>query len=132
MTKIVIAGSGAMGSRFGYMLQAAGNDVVLLDNWVEHVQAINTKGLTVAIAGQDVQHVQIPAALPTAIKDVQDVIIIFTKSMQLGAMLQSIKPLIGEKTKVVCLLKAWVIPKQLNATYPNIISSSALRCGLLV
>ncbi|XEO93999.1 2-dehydropantoate 2-reductase [Latilactobacillus sakei] len=119
MTKIAIAGSGAMGSRFGYMLQAAGNDVVLLDNWVEHVQAINTKGLTVAIAGQDVQHVQIPAALPTAIKDVQDVIIIFTKSMQLGAMLQSIKPLIGEKTKVVCLLNGLGHPETIERYLPK-------------
>ena len=47
----------------------------------------------------ELTRVQIPAALPTAIKDVQDVIIIFTKSMQLGAMLQSIKPLIGEKRR---------------------------------
>jgi 2-dehydropantoate 2-reductase len=73
----------------------------------------------VAIAGQDVQHVQIPAALPTAIKDVQDVIIIFTKSMQLGAMLQSIKPLIGEKTKVVCLLNGLGHPETIERYLPK-------------
>lgn len=74
MTKIAIAGSGAMGSRFGYMLQSAGNDVVLLDNWAEHVQAINTNGLTVVEAGHEPVQVRIPAALPTDIKEVQDVI----------------------------------------------------------
>ena len=124
MTKIAIAGSGAMGRPFWLHATSRQNDVVLLDNWVD-VQAI-IQGLTVAIVGQDVQHVQIPA-LPTAIKDVQDVIIIFTKSMQLGAMLQSIKPLIGEKTKVVCLLNGLVIPKQSNAL-PKHNISSALRC----
>ena len=43
--KITIAGSGAMGCRFGGALSAAGNDVLLLDGWPEHVDAINASGL---------------------------------------------------------------------------------------
>ncbi|KRM24251.1 2-dehydropantoate 2-reductase [Latilactobacillus graminis] len=119
MTKIAIAGSGAMGSRFGYMLQSAGNDVVLLDNWAEHVQAINTNGLTVVSAGHEPVQVRIPAALPTDIKEVQDVIILFTKSMQLEAMLQAIKPLIGAKTKVVCLLNGLGHPETIEQYLPK-------------
>ncbi|EHE86390.1 2-dehydropantoate 2-reductase, putative [Latilactobacillus curvatus CRL 705] len=119
MTKIAIAGSGAMGSRFGYMLQSAGNDVVLLDNWAEHVQAINTNGLTVVEAGHEPVQVRIPAALPTDIKEVQDVIILFTKSMQLVDMLQAIKPLIGAKTKVVCLLNGLGHPETIEQYLPK-------------
>lgn len=119
MTKIAIAGSGAMGSRFGYMLQAAGNSVVLLDNWAAHVQAINTNGLTVNIAGQAPLQVQIPAALPTDIKEIQDVIILFTKSMQLTNMLQTIQPLIGPKTKVVCLLNGLGHPETIERYLPK-------------
>ena len=45
--KIAIAGSGAMGCRFGAALFAAGHQVLLLDGWAEHVAAINAGGLRV-------------------------------------------------------------------------------------
>lgn len=38
---------GAMGSRFGYMLQQSGNDVLFVDKWDEHIHEINHSGLTV-------------------------------------------------------------------------------------
>ena len=45
--KITIAGSGAMGCRFGAALFEAGHEVALLDGWREHVTAINEAGLRV-------------------------------------------------------------------------------------
>lgn len=45
--KIAIAGAGAMGCRFGYMLLEAGHDVTLIDSWQEHVDAIRSKGVFV-------------------------------------------------------------------------------------
>jgi 2-dehydropantoate 2-reductase len=45
--KITIAGSGAMGCRFGAALFEAGHQVTLLDGWREHVTAINQAGLQV-------------------------------------------------------------------------------------
>lgn len=45
--KIAIAGAGAMGCRFGYMLLEAGHDVTLIDGWQEHVDAIRSKGVFV-------------------------------------------------------------------------------------
>ncbi len=45
--KITIAGSGAMGCRFGAALFEAGHQVTLLDGWREHVTAINQAGLRV-------------------------------------------------------------------------------------
>lgn len=60
--KITIAGSGAMGCRFGGALAAAGHDVVLLDGWPEHVDAINASGLRIdEPSGSRV--VRVPAAL---------------------------------------------------------------------
>ena len=41
--KIAIAGAGAMGSRFGLMLKQGGNDVLLIDGWQEHINAIKRK-----------------------------------------------------------------------------------------
>lgn len=60
--KIAIAGAGAMGCRFGYMLLAAGHDVTLIDSWQEHVDAICSKGLFVETETTQ-QYYPIPAVM---------------------------------------------------------------------
>lgn len=101
--KISIIGAGAMGSRFGYMLSEAGNDVLLVDNWQAHVDAINKDGLKLNENGVD-KFVKIPAVLPEQATETPDLVILFTKSMGLEPMLKSIKNILGENTKVLCLL----------------------------
>lgn len=101
--KIAIAGAGAMGSRFGYMLHESGNQVVLIDAWKEHVDTINKNGLTIDENGTTKQ-VKIPAVLPQDTKEIPDLVILFTKSMGLESMLESIKGILGKDTKVLCLL----------------------------
>ncbi|SFG05335.1 2-dehydropantoate 2-reductase [Sporolactobacillus nakayamae] len=104
--KIVIAGAGAMGSRFGLMLHQAGNDVVLIDTWREHVEAIKKNGLRANYNGKEIAE-PIPIFYPKELSDSHkqvDLIVMFTKAMQLKPMLQSIKPLIGPRTMVLCLL----------------------------
>src|SRR5690349_5165182 len=44
---IVIMGAGAVGSYVGGMLSAAGEDIVLIDSWPEHVEAIRSNGLII-------------------------------------------------------------------------------------
>ncbi|MGY3723824.1 2-dehydropantoate 2-reductase [Granulicatella balaenopterae] len=97
-----IAGSGAIGCRFGYSLAKNGKDVVLLDNWDVHIKAIQENGLK--IVGDVEDTIQIPIMYPTEATREADLIILFTKSMQLENMLQEITHLIGEGTKVMCLL----------------------------
>ncbi|CCI84835.1 2-dehydropantoate 2-reductase [Lactobacillus pasteurii DSM 23907 = CRBIP 24.76] len=99
---IYIAGSGAMGCRFGYQLFKAGNKVVLLDKWEDHIQAIKKNGLT--ITGDKEDNVKIPIMHPEEATEPADLIILFTKAMQLPAMLKDIEQVIGENTKVLCLL----------------------------
>jgi len=100
--KIAIAGSGAMGSRFGYMLHQAGNQVTLIDLWPEHVTTINTQGLSVETAGKQ-RFVKIPAAFPEDVHDDFDLILLFTKAMQLNDMLNKISHLLTDNTAVLCL-----------------------------
>lgn len=38
--KILFAGAGALGSRFGYMLFKNNEDVTFVDSWEEHVRKI--------------------------------------------------------------------------------------------
>lgn len=101
--KIGIIGAGAMGSRFGYMLSKVGNDIFLVDGWKEHVDKINNEGLTVEENGE-LKKVKLPAMLPQDAKEVPDLAILFTKSMGLEPMLESIKDILGPNTKVLCLL----------------------------
>ncbi len=99
---IYIAGAGAMGCRFGYQLQKSGNEVILLDNWQAHIDAIKADGLH--ITGDEDLMYPMTIMHPTEATREADFIILFTKAMQLKAMLTDIKSIIGAKTKVLCLL----------------------------
>ena len=103
--KIAIAGAGAMGSRFGLMLKQGGNDVLLIDGWQEHINAIKENGLKANYNGEEIT-VKVPIVnqneVPTG--EQFDLIILFTKAMQLEKMLQDVKPLIADHTEVLCLL----------------------------
>lgn len=98
---IYIAGAGAMGCRFGVQLHRAGEDVILLDNWHEHIVSIQENGLKV---NDEVEPVRIPIMKPTEATKTADVIILFTKAMQLRTMFDDIQHVIGDETKVLCLL----------------------------
>lgn len=57
---VVFLGGGAVGSYTGGMLAAAGAEVVLIDGWPEHVEAIRARGLTIA-APEGEQRAQLAA-----------------------------------------------------------------------
>ncbi|WP_077706665.1 2-dehydropantoate 2-reductase [Virgibacillus dokdonensis] len=101
--KIAIAGSGALGSRFGYMLYEAGNDVILIDKWKEHIDSIRENGLIVQ-DGNNRKIVNIPIFYPHEVAEEVDLVFVFTKSMGLQDMLEDIKPILGENTSVISLL----------------------------
>jgi 2-dehydropantoate 2-reductase len=100
--KIAIAGAGAMGSRFGYMLSKSGNEVFLLDTWKAHIEKINQFGLYVETETTK-EFCQIPADFPEQSSGPFDLIILFTKAMQLDQMTQSIQHLFDENTAILCL-----------------------------
>jgi 2-dehydropantoate 2-reductase len=100
--KITIAGSGAMGCRFGGALFEAGHEVVLLDGWREHVDAISSGGLRVSDqTGSRVIHV--PAALFPAAADPADLVIVFAKATQTAAVAAAAAGAIGPSTLVLTL-----------------------------
>ena len=101
--KIAIAGSGAIGSRFGYMLHQAGNDVILIDKWHAHIDKIRAEGLLVEF-GEDKHIAHIPIYYPNEVNEQVDIVFMFTKSMGLGEMLKEIQSIIGPHTKVISLL----------------------------
>lgn len=101
--KIAIAGSGALGSGFGYHLQKAGADVTLLDHWDAHIEAVNKNGLQITVNGVE-DTLKMKMMKPNEADEIMDAIFIFTKSMGLESMMEDIEHLIGQDTQVVCLL----------------------------
>jgi 2-dehydropantoate 2-reductase len=76
---IAIIGAGAMGSLFGALLAEAGETVTLLDIRPDHVEAVNTHGLSIERDGAQ-RVVRIPATTdPTGIGPV-DLAVVFVKS----------------------------------------------------
>ena len=51
---VVFLGGGAVGGYAGGMLAAAGVEVILIDGWPEHVEAIRARGLTIATPEGDI------------------------------------------------------------------------------
>ena len=104
--KIAVAGAGAMGGRFGFMMQRAGFDVTLIDQWQEHVEAVRKDGFYFNFRGEDcVEQFNILYPEEAVAQNLKfDYIILYTKAMQLDRMLTAIKPIISDTTYVVCLL----------------------------
>ncbi|MDH6365812.1 2-dehydropantoate 2-reductase [Enterococcus sp. PF1-24] len=101
--KIAIAGAGAMGSRFGFMLTDAGHTVNFIDPWKEHVEKINQEGLLVETENTS-KYYKIPSFLPNEVVDKDyELIILFTKAMQLEGMLKQIQGILTENTALLVL-----------------------------
>lgn len=104
--KIIMLGVGGMGTRFGYALQKAGNDVTLIDGWKPNVEAIRQNGISANLDGVEVS-AKLPIYYPNEsdqIKDPADLIIVFTKSYQLEEYFDQIKSLLTPQTYVLCLM----------------------------
>lgn len=95
-----------MGSRIGLMLHQAGNEVILIDRWPDHISAIREAGLIGEFEDHEVV-AHLPIFSPEEIVEDHanvDLVVALTKSMQLEAMFEDIQPIIGDKTYVFCLL----------------------------
>ncbi|MEK9662074.1 MAG: 2-dehydropantoate 2-reductase N-terminal domain-containing protein, partial [Alphaproteobacteria bacterium] len=53
--KIAVLGAGANGASIGADLTRAGHDVVLIDQWPEHVQAMRANGLRIEMPEETLQ-----------------------------------------------------------------------------
>ena len=100
--RIMIAGAGAMGCRYGGALFEAGHEVLLLDGWAEHVAAINAGGLRVTDEA-GTRALAVPAALFPAAADPFDLVIVFTKATATAAVAAAAAGAIGPCTLLLTL-----------------------------
>ncbi|GLB46300.1 2-dehydropantoate 2-reductase [Philodulcilactobacillus myokoensis] len=87
--KYTVLGAGAMGLRYGILLQEAGFDVDFVDTWKPEVETIRKQnGVYVSRDGQNRHLVPVNIYYPEEYKGDTDVYIAFMKQMQLPDMLK--------------------------------------------
>ncbi|MCY1163372.1 MAG: 2-dehydropantoate 2-reductase [Pseudomonadota bacterium] len=99
--KVAIVGCGAMGSVYAGLLAGAGNEVMVVDRWQAHVDAIRTQGLRVEGASGD-RVVQLQAYTQAPVQ-AMDLVIIAAKAVQVGDAANETKKLLGPQTVVLTI-----------------------------
>ena len=112
--KIVIVGTGAMGSVYAALMQDAGHDVWAVDIWQDHVDAINRHGLRVEGASGD-RTVRMSATTVAAEAGPADLVIIATKFGDVTAAARSIAPILRDDTAVLSIQNGLGGPAQAAA-----------------
>lgn len=99
-TKVAVLGAGAMGCLFGGLLAEKGMDVILIDVWKEHIDAIKKNGLKMDGYGGD-RIIKIKATTDPKSLGQFDAIIIMCKATALEQALLNAKNIIGDKTVLI-------------------------------
>lgn len=124
--RITIVGSGAIGGLLGAYMQMAGEDVLFVDRWAEHVEAMNQHGLTLSgIRGEN--HLRVKAATPDQIRGELDLVLFACKSHHTEEALKGVLAHITPRTDVVSmqngfnveLLARHLPARQIVGTVPN-------------
>lgn len=100
--RICMLGAGALGCSIGGTLAAGGSDVILMDRFQAHVDAINASGLKMRVGDEE------KVVTITAYSDCQglapvDLIIVLVKSFHTRAAIESVLPIIGKETMVMSI-----------------------------
>lgn len=101
--KIAIFGVGAMGSVYAALLADAGHEIVAVDVWQQHVDAINSHGLRVEGASGDRTVTSIKATSDPSLAKGADLFIIATKASGVGSAAQALMPLVAEHSLILTI-----------------------------
>lgn len=100
--KIAIYGCGAMGTVLGAFLNKNGLEVTLIDNYAEHVKALNEKGAHV-VGCADIT-VPVKAITPEQMEGEYDLVFLFTKQTANSTALPHLKQFLHDES-IVCTLQ---------------------------
>jgi 2-dehydropantoate 2-reductase len=100
---IHILGAGSLGCAIGGTLAAAGSEVTLIARSLEHVQAVNARGLVLRDADSGERVVRVAAATDAQGLTPADLVIVLVKSFHTEAAIEGYKSAVGEHTIVMSL-----------------------------
>ncbi len=87
--KFAMVGAGAMGLRYGLLLQNAGNDVTFLDTWQKHLDKVKEQGGVYVMRDHKDRHLEkVKMMTPEEYHGDPDVFVFFVKQMQLDEYLK--------------------------------------------
>jgi 2-dehydropantoate 2-reductase len=111
--RVAIVGAGSLGTILGAYISRSGKEVLLVDAYKAHVDALNEKGATVV--GEDNFTVPVKACTPDKMEGVFDIVFYLTKAPANEVALTQLKPHLHENS-VVCTLQNG-IPEEAVASY---------------
>ena len=98
--KFTIIGAGAIGGLAGAYMTRAGEDVLLVDRWREHVDAMNSKGLFIdGVRGE--MTVPVKACTPGELRAPLEAVLVATKSQHTVEAIRQILPLLTRESFIV-------------------------------
>lgn len=120
-TRMAVLGSGAIGGVLGGQLTRAGHDVVLVDQWPEHVAAMNQRGLHVTIGERDAPELEYDVKVRAmdvhqlaTLREPFDLVFLACKSYDTTWHAQLIEPYLAADGVVVSLQNSlnpeWIAP----------------------
>jgi 2-dehydropantoate 2-reductase len=116
--KFTIVGAGAIGGLAGAYMSRAGHDVLLVDRWAEHVDALNTKGLYIdGVRGS--LTVAVRATTPERLEGPLEAVLVATKSQHTLEAVRQILPLLNGDSFVVSFQNGFNEPDIQNLLKQN-------------
>ncbi len=100
--KICMLGAGALGSSIGGVLAQGGSDVIFVDRFQAHVDAINANGLKMRV-GDEERTVKVKAYTNCEGLSPVDLVIVLVKSAATRAAIESAQTLVGPDTLVMSI-----------------------------
>ena len=100
--KIAVLGAGALGCAMGGALALGGNDVVLINRNLAHVEAIRAQGLRMRDAAGE-RSVAVRAEVDCSTLGPAELVIVLVKSFHTQQAVRAAAPLIGDETVVLSL-----------------------------
>lgn len=114
---IAVLGVGAIGGSIGADLINAGYDVLLIDQWPEHIETIRAKGLTINLPDEKIIHVKAQAAHlceVCALRKQFDIVFLAAKSYDSCWLTEFIKPYLKADGVIVSVQNSmndeWIVP----------------------
>src|SRR6516225_10775544 len=97
---VTIVGAGAIGGLAGAYMTRAGHDILLVDRWAEHVDALNAQGLRIDGVRGDLT-VPVRAVTPDRLSGPLDMVLVATKSQHTLDAVRRILPLLTPASAIV-------------------------------
>ncbi len=100
--RVAVVGAGAMGCLYAAAFHRAGAEVTLVDVNLEHIAAINARGLELDTRA-GVERLPLPALRPEEATGTADLVVLFTKTFHTDAALMGVAAIVGPDTHVLTL-----------------------------